>query len=144
MVFDDVDAFLLGVLELPRRRLEVFPSAPRDDFHVGTAEAARRAAAVHRRVADADDEHALPDLLDVAEVGRREPLDTYMNVRRGFGAPGEIEILSVRRAAPDEHGVESLREQIAHARDGRVVPDVDAHVEDVAHLFVEHARRQSE
>ena len=118
--------------------LKYFRRSARDDLHVGTAEAARRAAAVHRRVADADDQHALADLLDVAEVRRREPLDADMYVRRGLGAPGEIQILPVRRAAADEHRVESLREQVAHARDGRVVPDVDAHVEDVADLLVEH------
>ncbi len=144
MVLDDVHALFLGVLELPRRRLEVFASAPRDDFDVGAAEPPRRPAAVHRRVADSDDEHALADLLDMAEVGRREPLDTYMNVRRGLGSPGKVEILPVWRAAPDEHRVESLCQQIAHARDGRVVPDVDAHVEDVTDLLVEHARRQAE
>ena len=46
------------------------------------AEPLRRAAAVHRRVADADDQHALADLLDMAEVRRAEPLDADVDVRR--------------------------------------------------------------
>ena len=67
MVDDDLDTLLLGVLLLPRRGLEVRPRAARHDLDVGAAEAQRRAAAVHRRVAAADDEDALADLVDVAE-----------------------------------------------------------------------------
>ena len=74
-VLDDLDAFFLGVLELPRRRLEVLARLARDDLHVGRAEPLRRAAAVHGGVADADDQHALADRVDVAEVNRLEPVD---------------------------------------------------------------------
>ena len=105
VVLDDLDALFLGVLQFPRRRLEVLARPARDDLHVGAAEPARRAAAVHGRVADADDQHALADLLDVAEVRRREPLDADVDVRRRLRAAGDVEILARRRAAADEHGV---------------------------------------
>ena len=74
-VLEDLDLLFLGVLELPGRRLEVLARLAGDDLHVGGAEALGRAAAVHRRVADADDQHALADRVDVAEVDRLEPLD---------------------------------------------------------------------
>src|SRR5687767_6099701 len=58
VILDDLDLLLFRVFQLPRRRLEVLPSAPRHHFHVRAAEPLRRAAAVHGRVADADDQHA--------------------------------------------------------------------------------------
>src|SRR5207253_2466142 len=66
VVFDDLDPFLFRVLELPRRRLEVRPRSARDDSRVGASESARCAAAVHRGIADADDQHSRPDALYVA------------------------------------------------------------------------------
>ena len=60
----------LGVLELPRRRLEVLARPARHDLDVVAAEPLRRAAAVHRGVADADDQHALADR---RRCGRSEP-----------------------------------------------------------------------
>ena len=80
----------------------------RDHFHVGGAQALRRPAAVHRRVADADDQHALADRRDVAEVNRLEPLDADEDLI-GLVTAGEVELLAFRRAGADEHGVELLR-----------------------------------
>ena len=87
-VLEDLDLLFLGVLELPRRRLEVLARLARDDLDVGGAEALRRAAAVHRRVADADDQHALADRVDVAEVDRLEPLDADEDLIACRGGPG--------------------------------------------------------
>ena len=136
-VLEDLDLLFLGVLELPRRRLEVLPRLARDDLHVGGAEPLRRAAAVHRRVADADDQDALADRLDVAEVDRLEPLDADEDLI-GVAPPGNLQLLALGRAAADEHGVVfAAVEQRLQAVDRRVVADVHAHVDDVADLFVE-------
>src|SRR5436189_167188 len=80
VVDDDLDLLLLGVLELPGRGLEELARPARHDLDVGRAEAFRGAAAVHRRVADADDEHALLDRRDVPERHRLEPLDADVDV----------------------------------------------------------------
>src|SRR5262245_15478823 len=80
VVLDDLDAFLFGILELPRRRLEVRARTSSDDFDVRSTKTARRAAAVHRRIADADDQHTLADARDMTEVCRRKPLDADVDV----------------------------------------------------------------
>jgi hypothetical protein len=59
-------------------------------------------------------------------------------------AAGDVQVLALRRAAADEDGVVALAQQPAHAVDGRVVAQVDAHVEDVVDLLVEHGGRQPE
>jgi hypothetical protein len=144
VVLDDRDALLLGVLELPRRRLEVRARAPRHDADVASAEPARGAAAVHRRVADADDQHALADRAHVPEVHRLEPLDPDVDPIRCIPSPGEIQLLSLRRAAADEDGVEPLAEQGAHARHRRGPANVDPHPENRPDLLVEHGGREPE
>src|SRR5690606_7780467 len=67
VVDDDLDALLLGVLELPLGSLEELARLARDDLHVLRAEAQSAAAAVHRGIADADDQHPLADRVDVPE-----------------------------------------------------------------------------
>ncbi len=62
VVDDDLDLLLLGVLELPGEALKYAARLPRHHLDVLAAEPARRAAAIHRRVADADDEDLLADL----------------------------------------------------------------------------------
>ena len=105
-VLDNLDALFLGVLELPRRRLEVLAGLARDHLDVGRAEALRRAAAVHRGVADADDQHPLADRVDVPEVDRLEPVDADEDLV-GVVPAGDLELLALRRAAADEHRVEA-------------------------------------
>jgi hypothetical protein len=59
--------------------------------------------------------------------------------------PRNVELLALRRAAPDKHRVEfSAVEQVLKAVDRRVVADVDAHVDDVADFFVEDLFRKPE
>ena len=98
-VLEDLDAFLFGVLELPRRRLEVLAGLARDHLDVGRAEPLRRAAAVHRGVADADDQHALADRVDVTEVDRLEPLDADEDLI-GLVAAGNLELLAFGAPLP--------------------------------------------
>ena len=142
MIDDDLDALLLGVLELPVRGLEELPRLARDDLDALGAEPQRAAAAIHRRVADADDEHALADRLDVAECDRAEPIDADVDAIADI-APRQAQILALRRAAADEHGVVALVEQRAQARDRRRQTHVDAETRDVADLLVEHLGRQA-
>ena len=65
---------------------------------------ARRPAAIHRRVADADDQDALADFVDVAEGDRFQPVDADVDAV-GFVAAREIEFLAARRAGADEDRV---------------------------------------
>ncbi len=98
VVHDDLDALFLGVLELPRRGLEVLARSPRHDLDVGAAEAPRRAAAVHGGVADADDQDPLADRLDVTEGHRLEPVDADEDAGRSSWRPGMSS--SLPRGAP--------------------------------------------
>src|SRR6185312_12831778 len=66
-VDDDLDALLFGVLQLPRGSLEEAPRLARHHLHALGTQAQAGAAAVHGGVADADDQHPLTDLVDVAE-----------------------------------------------------------------------------
>ena len=143
-VLENLDLLFFRILELPRRRLEVLARAARDHLHVGGAEALGRAAAVHRGVADADDQDALADRVDVPEVNRLEPLDADEDLI-GLVAARQVELLALRRAGADEHRVELLRvDQRLQARHRRVVLHRDAHVHDVADLFVEHLFGEAE
>src|SRR5690606_20297564 len=58
VVLDDLYAFLLGIGEFPWRSLEMRARAPCDHLYVRCAQAKSGPAAVHRRVADADDEYS--------------------------------------------------------------------------------------
>ena len=128
VIDDDLDAFFLGVVQLPGRRFEVPARAARHHLDVLAAQTARRPAAIHRRVADADDQHLLADRIDVSEGDRLQPIDPDVDAIRVVAA-GDVEILAARRAAADEDSVEALAEQLLHAVDRRVVADIDAHVE---------------
>ena len=57
----------------------------------------------------------------------------------------ELELLALGCSGAHEHGVELPGvEQRAQALDGGAEPQIGAHVDDVADLLVEHARRQAE
>src|SRR5438105_1218217 len=71
----DLDTFLLGIVQLPGGRLEETAGPARHDADVAPAETPRRAAAVHRGVPHADDEHALAYRRNVLECDRLEPVD---------------------------------------------------------------------
>ena len=134
VVDDDLDAFFFGVLQLPGRRFEEAARPARHHFDVFAAQPARGAAAIHGRIADADDQNPFADRVDVAEGDGFQPVDADVDAVR-IVAAGDIEILAARRAAADEDRVETLVQQRLHAVDRRVVADLDAHVEDVVDLF---------
>src|SRR5690606_2519035 len=107
MVDDDLDALLLRVLEFPVGRLEELAGLARHHLHVLRPEAQRAAAAIHRRVAYANDQHPLADRVDVPERDRLEPLDADVDPVR-LAAPGDLEVLALRRPAADEDRVVPL------------------------------------
>ena len=146
VILDDVDCLFLRVLELPRRRLEIRTRATRDDCRLDAAKPPRGAAAIHGRVADADDEHARRDLVDVPEVNGAEPLDADVDMTLCAVVPaaGDIELLSFRRAAADVHRVEAVVDEPLQALDLRVVMDLGAHVDDVVRLIIEDLLGQAE
>ena len=77
VVDEDLDSLFFRVVELPRRRLEERPRSPRHDLDVAAAESARRSTAVHRGIANADDQHSFADLTHVPEGHRLEPCLLY-------------------------------------------------------------------
>jgi hypothetical protein len=61
VIDQDLDAFFLGVLQLPRRSFEESARAARHHLDVFSAQPAAGPAAIHGRVADADDQHLFAD-----------------------------------------------------------------------------------
>ena len=136
-IVEDRDAFVHRILFLPGRCLHFLESRAHDDFHVIAAEPPRGAAAIHRRVAAAEHDHALADFFDVAEIHRCQPVDADMDLRRGFRATGKLQIASARRAAADEHGVVVFGEHRFHRIDAPAADEFDAEIEDVAGFLVD-------
>ena len=112
-VLDDLDLLFFGVLELPRRRLEVLARlAARITF---TSVAPSRLAERQQSIAVLPTpmiSTRLPTDVDVAEVDRLEPLDADEDLI-GVVAAGNVELLALRRAAADEHRVVLLRSSSA-------------------------------
>src|SRR6185295_7662003 len=144
MIDDDLDVLFLGILQLPLRRLEEAARLARHDFHALRAEPERRATAVHRRVADADDKHALADRFDVAEGHRFEPGDTDVDAI-GVVTARQHQLLAFRRTRSDEHRIELSRgEKCPHAVDAVAEPEINAHANNLVDLIVEHFGWQAE
>ena len=145
VVFDDLYQLLLGVLKLPGRRLEMLPSLATHHLDPDGTEPPRGAAAVHRGVADPDDQDLLLDLGDVSKCHRFQPGDADLDPGCGFLSARNIEVLALGRAAADEDRVETtLLEEGLHRRDVVVEPKVHPNVEDHVNLFVENVGREPE
>ncbi len=138
VVVDDRDALVHGVLFFPRRCLHLLEPRAHDDLDVVAAEAPRAAAAVHGGIAAAQDDDALADLVDVAEGNARQPVDADMDVLGCFLAARYVEIAPARRAAAHHDRVVALGQQCGEAVDARSATELDAHVEDIADLLVDH------
>ena len=80
---------------------------PRHHFDVFTAQPARGPAAIHGRVADADDQNAFADGIDMPEGNGFQPVDADVNPI-GVVPSGDVEIFSARRAATHKNRVEAL------------------------------------
>ena len=144
MQVDDRNAFLHGVFLFPLRGLHFLKSAAHDHLDVLAAHAARRAAAVHGRVAAAQHDDALADAVNVAKVDRGQPFDADVDVCARFLAPGQIQILSVRGAAAHEDGVVAGGQQSSHGVDALPALEGDAlQIEHIAGFFVQYAIGQT-
>ena len=141
---EDRDAFVHRVFFFPGRRLHLLEAGAHDHLHVFAAEPARGAAAIHGGVAAAEHDHALADLVDVAERDRGEPVDADMDVLGRFLAARNFKLAPARRARTDEDRVEILREQRLHAVDAAAPDELDAEVEDIVALLVDHRVGQAE
>ena len=86
----------------------------------------------------------LADLARVLERDAAEPVDADVNIRRAFLAAGQIwQIAAARSSGADEDRVVILFEYFFQRRDVMLEMRVDAEVENVIDLFVEHRLRQA-
>ena len=86
----------------------------------------------------------LADLVDVAERDGLEPGNADVNAV-GIVPAGQFQLLALRRARADEDGRElPALEQLLHAVDGRIQPQISAHIDDVADFLIQHVGRQAE
>src|SRR5580700_10501201 len=99
------------VLFFPGRGLHLLEAAAHDDGHFLAAEAARGAAAIHRRIAAAEHDDPAADLVDMAERNARQPVDADMDVGGSFLPAGDLELAAARRARADEDRVPAFGEQ---------------------------------
>ena len=67
-----------------------------------------------------------------------------MDIGGGFLAAGDVELAAARRAGADEDRVVILGEQLLQAVDAMAALELDAEVEDVIGLLVDHRVRQAE
>src|SRR5580692_5026558 len=132
------------ILLLPGGCFHFLEAGTNDHLHVLATEPARRAAAVHCRIAAAKNDDALADRGDVAERNARQPIDADVDVFGSFLAAWNIEIAAAWRAAADKDGVVILGEQRLHAVDALIADKLDAKVEDVVTFLVDDAFRQAE
>ncbi len=127
-----------GVFLFPGRRLHFLEAGAHDDLDALAAETACRAATIHRGVAAAEHDHALADLVGVAERHRSQPLYADVDVFGGFLAAGNIEFAAARGAGADEDRVVVLGEQRLEAVDAMTAFELDAEVEDVIGFLIDH------
>src|SRR5260221_10274353 len=89
---EDRDALVGRILFLPWRGLHLLEAAAHDDGDLFATESARRAAAIHRRVAATEHDDAAADLVDMAERNARQPVDADMDMGGGLLAPGDLDV----------------------------------------------------
>ena len=111
MVVDDRDVLVLRVLFFPRAGLHRGEGRADDDLDVFAAETTGGAAAVHRGVSAAEDDHGLADLVRVFERDALQPVDADVNIRGAFLTAGQIgQIAATRCSGADKDGVVILLE----------------------------------
>src|SRR5690606_29467877 len=104
------NAFALSVLDLPVRRLHVLAGRADRHLDVLAAEPEGRTAAVHGRVAAANDHDPPADAVDVLEGDRGQEVDADVDIGGAFLTAGDVEIFPLRGSGADEYGVEALVE----------------------------------
>src|ERR1700685_3717066 len=101
MIHHDLDVFSFRVFLFPVRRLAESARLARLALDAFGPETERRAAAVHRGVADADDQHPLPDRADMAKGYGLEP--GYADVDPvGIVPARQHQLLALRGARADK------------------------------------------
>src|SRR5262249_37011770 len=133
-----------GVFFFPGRGLHFLKTGTHDHLDAFAAKPARGAATVHGRVAAAENDHALSDLVGVAERNAGEPVDADVDIGGGFLAAGNIEFAAARRARADKDRIVVVGKQLLHAVDARAAFELDPKIEDVIRLFVNDGIGQAE
>jgi hypothetical protein len=141
---EDRDALVHGILLLPGRGLHFLEAGADHHRDLLAAEAARGTAAIHGGVAAAQHDDAPADPGDVAERNAGEPVDADMDVGGGLGAAGDVEVATARRTRADEDRVPAFGEEGLEAVDALTRPEIDAEIEDIAALLVDHRFGQAE
>jgi hypothetical protein len=135
---EDRDPFVDRVFLFPGRRLHLLERRAHDHLDLAAAEALGAAAAIHRGVATAEDDDALADRGDVAERHRGEPVDADVDPRCRLGPPRQRKVAAARRARADEDRVPVLAQELAHRVDPGPAAKLDAELQHVAGLLVDH------
>ena len=143
VVVEDRDALVHGVFTLPGRGLHFLVAAAHDDLHVLAAHAPGRAAAVHGGVAASQHDDARRHAGDVAKGDRGQPVDSDVDMGRRLGTSRHIEFAPTRCATANEDGVVALLHQPFERVHPLPALEVDAHVQDVAGLLVDHRLGQA-
>jgi hypothetical protein len=107
-------------------------------LHFFPAKPERRTAAIHRRIAAAEHDHALADLVGMAEGDARQPVDADMNVFRRFRAAGNVEIAATRRAATDKDCVPAFGDERLQAVNAPPADELNTEIESIAAFLVDH------
>ena len=94
--------------------------------------------------AAAQHDHALADLVDVAERHRGQPVDADMDIGGGLVPAGDRQVAPARRAAADEDRVVVVLQQRLQAVDALAEPHLHAEVGDVGHLLVDDRLGEAE
>ena len=133
-----------GIFLFPRAGFHFFKARTHDYLDVFAAQTFRRTAAVHRRIAATEHNHALADFVGMAERDARQPVDADVDVLSRFLASRQIKVTTTRRASADKYGVIFFVEDSFQACNVGAVLEGHAKVEDVADFFVDHFHRQAE
>ncbi len=86
----------------------------------------------------------MPILLGMVERDAGEPVDADVDVLGGFLAAGNFEFAAARRAGADKDRVVIFAEQLLQAVDAMAALELEAEIEDVIGLLIDHGIRQPE
>src|SRR5580704_14019123 len=92
VIDDNLDALFFGVFQFPGGSFEEGTRTARHNLNLFAAKPERSAAAIHGGIADADDQNAFADLIDVFESYGTEPVDADVDMvgYRGIAASGQF------------------------------------------------------
>src|SRR6266436_8272492 len=141
---EDRNAFVHCVFLFPGRGFHLLETGTHHDLDLVAAETPRGTAAIHRRIAAAQDDNAPAYFVGVAERDAGEPVYADVDVCAGFLASGNFELTPARRAATDKDRVMAFAEKRFHGIDALAQTQLGPQLEDVIYFFIEHGFRQAE